>query len=276
MKVTRHVAILPGVALHPARGKLGAALKPLSRNLPTQAAQPVSTHLIVIDIEVYLAALDRRLAAAGLVRAQRPSGWPEHVDALSISRQVLVSLTLTCHASWGVGGIFSASRDLHYRDGSWWWDRLSVALGYFWSAMTAHEGHLTFTALSMTLEAICNSGRSEITHQLAERCAILAAGKSRRRLEIFDLTKSLYKMRSEIVHGDPKIKNGPIASDSLFISARRILVPSEKLFQMLGLACDVVNGVLSHKEFSKILLTKQSEKAVQQQIDDFFRNALLT
>ena len=165
----------------------------------------------------------------------------------------------------------AAALDAYYRTGSWWWDRLSVALGYLWGALESRQTHLSFVSLSMSLEAICLPGRQEISHQLATRCALLAETDSDKRIVVYRSFKQLYGMRSSIVHGNPGLKIGKaITSNTLFIGAKHSNAPAEQLFEILGLTIRVLNGVIADERLMKILRLKQKEEDAQKQIDDYF------
>ena len=169
--------------------------------------------------------------------------------------------------------------DPYYRSGTWRWDRFSVALGYFWSALTTTQGELAFSAMSMALEALCDPGKNELAHQLAERCAILARRELSDRLETYKEVKSLYGIRSDVVHGRPReIKKGSTSkewSKHLFVSAKQTRMPGADLLRMLTLTSDVLTGALENNTFRGILQKDQNESDARSQIDAYFLRMLL-
>jgi hypothetical protein len=170
----------------------------------------------------------------------------------------------------------TASRlDRYYRTGSWWQDRLGVALGYLWSALTTSHPELAFAALCMALEAIATSGDKEITHSLAERCALLARTTIREREEMYVEVKSLYGLRSKIVHGRSGPRRGPLTSETLAITAKQSHVPRSKVFRLLAIVIDVINEVLRSPSLLQILRTRQNDDNEGKAIDAFFLRLLL-
>jgi hypothetical protein len=239
----------------------GRLARDISRQVKTLPVQPgfAPTHLIVVDQATYLNALDARLVNEGRTR---PSGEHEIVDMRGIARQVLISLTLVGRSTWQIGGSFSSGGyshaqtqsvsellrwsaptgwfsditpvalrtttcqlDRYYRTGTWWVDRLSVALGYLWSALTTTHAELAFAALCMALEAIATNANTEVTHILAERCSLLARKRMVERRDIYAEIKALYGLRSKIVHGRSAPRKGPITWETLSVTAKQSMVP---------------------------------------------------
>jgi len=166
--------------------------------------------------------------------------------------------------------------DRYYRTGIWWNDRLSVALGYLWSALTTSHPELSFTALCMALEAITTSANTEVTHILAERCALLARKTVSSRQAAYAELKQLYALRSKIVHGRSAPRKGSMTWETLAISAKYSMVPRAQVFCLLAYVIDVINGVLGNRALLKILYTKQSEDAESKAIDEYFQRLLLS
>lgn len=164
--------------------------------------------------------------------------------------------------------------DCYYRSGTWWADRLSVALGYLWSALTTSHPELAFVALCMVLEAIATSAQNEVTHILAERCSILAGASLPERLLIYTQIKNLYSLRSKIVHGGSTPRKGPVTWEKLAITAKQSIIPRNDLLRMLVIVIDVINGVLRRPELLAILHTKQSEEKTSEAISVYFQSLL--
>lgn len=185
-----------------------------------------------------------------------PSGWFREVRGDRL-RKVAMSL------------------DRYYRSGIWWNDRISIALGYLWSALTTVHAELSFAALCMALEAVATTASTEVTHTLAERCAVLSRPPGPSRLEAYGDIKQLYSLRSKIVHGRSGPRKGAITYESLAITAKMSMVPQSKLFQLLAYVIDVIVGALANKELRKLLHVKQSDAAECRAVDDYFHRTLL-
>lgn len=165
--------------------------------------------------------------------------------------------------------------DCYYRSGTWWVDRLSVALGYFWSGLTTTHGELTFVSLCMALEAVASTSSSEITHILAERCALLVETTAAGRLETYEEIKNLYRLRSKIVHGRSSPQKGLINLESLAITAKKSLVPRSALFRILAVTIRVINGILSRKDLLALLHVQRSEDKASEALNAYFQRLLL-
>lgn len=166
--------------------------------------------------------------------------------------------------------------DRYYRSGIWWNDRLSIALGYLWSALTTSHPELSFAALCMALEAVATSSQTEVTHTLAERCALLCQTRGPGRLQAYTDIKQLYALRSKIVHGRSGPRKGPITYETLAITAKMSMVPLSQLHKLLSYVLAVIRGALKNKSLTAILHTKQSDDAESRAIDEFFQRQLLT
>ena len=105
-----------------------------------------------------------------------PSGYSHRGSVAAVSERFLFGATSEWRRPFDRVRVrkLALQLDPYYRTGIWWWDRVSVALGYVWAALLAEDAHLSYAALFMALEALCNTDKFEITHQLAERCAVLA------------------------------------------------------------------------------------------------------
>lgn len=165
--------------------------------------------------------------------------------------------------------------DCYYRSGTWWVDRLSVALGYLWSGLTTSHPELSFLALCMALEAIGSTSHNEITHILAERCAVLTQASGKDRVLMYDEIKNLYALRSKIVHGRSAPRRGAMNWESLAITAKQSLVPRSALFRMLGVTIRVINAVLGRSELLDILHVRRSEEKATEALNEYFQSLLL-
>lgn len=165
--------------------------------------------------------------------------------------------------------------DCYYRTGTWWVDRLSVALGYLWSALTTSHIELSFVALCMALEAIASTSHSEITHILAERCAVLVHSKGAERLLLYQEIKKLYSLRSKIVHGRSAPRKGPMSWETLAITAKRSIVPRSSVMRMLAVTIQVINAILNRPKLLEILHVRRSEEKASDALNEYFQSLLL-
>jgi hypothetical protein len=166
--------------------------------------------------------------------------------------------------------------DRYYRSGVWWVDRLSVALGYLWSALTASHPELSFVALCMALEALTSTSQNEITHTLAERCAVLTCTSGSKRIALYREIKDLYGMRSRIVHGRSAPSKGRTLNwETLAITAKISLVPQSALFRMLDVALQVINAALRNRRLLGVLHVKRSEDKASAALNEYFQSLLL-
>ena len=165
--------------------------------------------------------------------------------------------------------------DCYYRSGSWWVDRLSVALGYLWSGLTTTQPELSFAALCMSIEAIASTSHNEITHILAERCAVLISKDTTERLNMYREVKDLYSLRSKIIHGRSAPRRGAVNWETLAITAKRSLIPVSALFRMLGVTVSVINSVLSNAELMAILHVRRDEDHASKALDEYFHLLIL-
>ena len=224
----QRVTITPGVSLQRFVGPYARGIERQLKHFP-ENPEFAPTHLIVINQSKYYAALDQRLKLEG--RAL-PRQELQHLDVNGITRQVLISTALVGRISWQIGGCHAinisntsdqlrwstpsgwfraadgtsiqkvaTSLDRYYRSGIWWNNRLSTALGYLWSALTTTHAELSFAALCMALEALATTANGEVTHILAERCALLSRQDGQARVQAYSDIKQLYALRSKIVHG---------------------------------------------------------------------------
>lgn len=195
-------------------------------------------------------------SVSGLLRYSAPNGWYRDVKASE--------LRTACK-----------QLDCYYRSGTWWVDRLSVALGYLWSGLTTTHSELSFVSFCMALEAVASTSSNEITHILAERCALLAEASPERRLSMYYEVKDLYGLRSKIVHGRSAPRKGPITQESLAITAKQSRVPTRALFRLLAVTVAVINGVLDRPDLLTLLHVRRSEDKASEALNEYFQRLLL-
>jgi hypothetical protein len=127
----------------------------------------------------------------------------------------------------------------------------------------------------MALEAVATSSQNEVTHILAERCAILARAQVADRLKLYSEVKDLYSIRSRIVHGRSAPRRGIVNAETLAITAKRSIVPRSAVSRMLAVTIDVINGVLNSPELLQLLHVKQSEEKASDAVNVYFQSLLL-
>ena len=169
----------------------------------------------------------------------------------------------------------AATLDRYYRADYWWIDPVSTALGYVWASLTATDGALAFTACGMALEALVATPKEEISHNLAERCALLTARHGVDKLQRYQELKRLYNLRSKIVHGKSWPKRGTITGNSLIVSAKYSNIPIDDLRLMLNITLDTILAALDSPTYLKIVHTKQSDDATTQALNAHFNEAFL-
>lgn len=187
-----------------------------------------------------------------------PVGWFSNVSPQALRRKVL-------------------QLDGYYRSGAWRNDRLSIALGYLWSALTTSHAELCFSAFCMALEALVSTQRNEITHILAERCAVLIRPPGADRIAAYEELKQLYTIRSAIVHGSSGLK-GVLTWETLAVSAKASNAPHSKVLRLLSYVVDLINATLDDKEFLQSFqtLTKRKDGDDHAAVNTYFLHRLLS
>ena len=164
--------------------------------------------------------------------------------------------------------------DRYYRSYHSWIDQLGVALGYLWVILTTASSILTFSGLCMALEALTRPSDTEITHQLAERCAILTRHMTPP-LERYKAVKQLYALRSKIVHGSSGPKKGPLRANDLFVMPKRANVSQDQMAGLLSIALDTIQGALTSPGYLRCIHHKASDEATTRAVNDYFLAQLL-
>lgn len=205
------------------------------------------------------------------------SGGYSHRDTVAVSQALRYSAPSDWFRDLKASELRAkcAQLDCYYRSGTWWVDRLSVALGYLWSGLTTTHTELAFVSFCMALEAVASTSNNEITHILAERCALLTASDSEHRVQTYGEVKDLYGLRSKIVHGRSAPRKGPITWESLAITAKQSLVPRSALFRVLALAIAVINGVLKRPDLIALLHVRRTEEKASEALNEYFQRLLL-
>jgi len=115
-------------------------------------------------------------------------------------------------------------------------------------------------------EALLTTGQSEISHQVAERVAIILAKDADSRMALYKEIKSLYSLRSEIVHGKIKRKKGMRTRDHSWVSATDSNV-SQNLYVRLT---EISNDLINHIIHDSILNCIYDSRDVDRDLDQYF------
>lgn len=169
---------------------------------------------------------------------------------------------------------FGHKLDRYFRSGMYWTDRLASAISYFWNAMCTPFPEQSFLSLTTALECLLSTKPMEITHTLAERCAVLVAREPSRRVSMYRTVKELYRIRSNLVHGRVAPKKGRQNWESLLITAKRSNVPISSLRLMLDVTISAITNVMANLSLLRIIQTKRNEDKIRQELDDYFTKAL--
>ena len=134
-------------------------------------------------------------------------------------------------------------------------DRFRMAAS---SAMREFELSRRIALWVSALESLLSSGSSELTHRLSERAAVCAAHSGKERVDLYNVVKSAYRIRSAVMHGDkiPKKTYGDIPA--LSVALEDIV---RKSFM----------SVLADGELSQALFSDESDR-----IDSIFLDRLLS
>jgi len=150
--------------------------------------------------------------------------------------------------------------DRYYRPYYFYADRIATALNFLWAAAFTPFDDLAFLSLSTTLEALLSTSQMEISHTLAERVAVLLEKQEEPRLIAYKQAKKLYDIRSKLTHGDIRAKKGVQNLESLFVTAKRAIVPHSGLVGLAGIVIRVLRAVLQDDELRTVLQSEDTAK----------------
>ncbi|NOX53636.1 MAG: hypothetical protein GXP27_04210 [Planctomycetes bacterium] len=150
-----------------------------------------------------------------------------------------------------------------------------MALEYFWCAICSQHLAMAFVGFMTAMESLLTTQSTEITHNLAERAAILLGPTCECRVERYRQVKNLYRLRSRIVHGKVFAKRGPIHSGSLFVGPKFSNVPRKDLQSVLEVLLSLLRSVFRRPAFLAILQTKKKEDKVDRELDEYFLKQIL-
>jgi hypothetical protein len=168
----------------------------------------------------------------------------------------------------------SAALDRYYRSGVWWSDRFGTALKYLTNGLCSRFPDDAFVSFTTALECLLSTSRSEITHILAERVAVLRP-TGNPPVDIYEQVKKLYNLRSQIVHGKPILKKGRQHSETLYIGAKGSNVPGAVLTELVTLTVGVFNAVLLDRELLGNIQQPGNEDDTDKRIHALFLRRLL-
>jgi hypothetical protein len=173
----------------------------------------------------------------------------------------------------------------YFRPQSFRVDRLAVALSSLWASFVTERAEQCYVSLTVVVESLLSTQEMEITHQLAERLAVLLATPTLRPIDIYRRAKRLYGTRSNIVHGrgmskddQRKVarlaKNGtasPVPDDfALHMHPMSTRVPLEDLQDLTALCIRLVRAFVLNDDLRMIVQTHDDQK-----LDEFFLDLLL-
>jgi hypothetical protein len=137
-------------------------------------------------------------------------------------------------------------------------DRIAVALWTYWTAACARYPEQTFLGLCTVLESLFSTNEQEVTHQLAERAAVVARMLGADGIGVYKGIKHLYGIRSNIVHGrgatkddvryvkkQQRAKAPLVAADvELLLHPMARIVPMQELQNLWGLTAELFRTML--------------------------------
>ena len=164
--------------------------------------------------------------------------------------------------------------DPYLRSGVWQQDRMAAALAHLLDGFCCNSVTLTFLSLTAALEALVNSSKNEITHQISERIAILCGESKTERIDIYQRVKQLYNTRSTIVHGQASKMKGVVTWNSLLVSPKFSVVPIDELKYLIKITILTIKAVLKNDELIDIYESSRDQDKVNKRISDHFLNDL--
>jgi hypothetical protein len=81
--------------------------------------------------------------------------------------------------------------------------RISRALGFIHRAQQTDIPPEKIAFYCSSLEALLSTSQAELSHQVAERTALISTPHANERIDVYRLIKSGYSFRSKYVHGAP-------------------------------------------------------------------------
>lgn len=201
-------------------------------------------------------------------------GW--FYEVLDINRQAIVSCGVKEEDPFDINEVqnYALLLDPYFRSGVWWQDRMAAALAHLLDAICCNSITLTFISLTAALEALVNSSKNEITHQICERVAILCGNSKAERIEIYQHVKQLYNIRSTIVHGQAHKMKGLVTWGSLLVSPKFSVVPIEELSYLIKITILTIREILKNNDLINIYESSRDQDTVSKKISEYFLNSL--
>ncbi len=163
----------------------------------------------------------------------------------------------------------------YYRPYSWKLDRLAVALRNLWAALVSWSEDQVFMHITIIFEALLSTDNYEITHQLAERAAILIGRTSEERVDIYDDFKNFYKIRGDIVHGIGAPQGNKFKRDrTVIVTPRFIAVPKGP--ELFDLSFRLIEATIRERKMISIIQSKPSGDKITKELREFFKEKLLS
>jgi hypothetical protein len=163
-------------------------------------------------------------------------------------------------------------------------DRIGVALWTYWTAACARYSEQTYLGLCIVLESLLSTNEQEVTHQLAERAAILSRARGADGVGAYRGLKRLYGIRSNIVHGRGTTKEdiryikkrqrikAPLVAEEieLLLHPMNRIVPLQDLMDLWGVTAEIFRTVLLHD-----VLYEALRSGDDQELDAIYLSALV-
>jgi hypothetical protein len=162
--------------------------------------------------------------------------------------------------------------DCYYNSYQWKMDRMAIALNRFWAAMCSTDQGDRFVNFTIILEALLNTGDLEITHQLAERAAVLLSGDANDRYQLYHQVRRCYGVRSKLAHGlEEYHRRGAILDwNAMFTSAKRLNVPWDDMQDAAALAIELIHAYLSDDALMRIIQSNKKPDDITRDLREHF------
>lgn len=219
-----------------------------------------------------------KLKSADGERTYQGNGWSKGwlYEVLDQNQQAIVSCGLREEAL-NINQVREIAHllDPYFRAGVWWQDRMAASLAHLLDAICCNSTTLTFLSLTSAIEALVNSSKNEITHQIGERVAILCGKTKEGRLDIYHNVKKLYNTRSTLVHGQAHKMKGLVTMNSLLVSPKLSVVPIDDLRDLFRITILTIRESLRNEDLINIYESSRDEAKVNKKLTEFFISRLL-
>ena len=158
-----------------------------------------------------------------------------------------------------------AQLEPYCRPGFWKADRFATALACFWTGLCTPYGQQAFLSMMSIFDALLSTTKTEVTHVISERTSYFLGQTEEERYSTYRQMKKLYNIRSQIVHGDIKMKPGPITLEQLRIDAVLQIVPSSAMAELATKAVTLLKLVLNDSKLMNAIQQQNSDA-----LDEFY------